>query len=128
MANVCAFNRKENENTWCRYFVVCRDGLDEEFMSQLNKQHEQDKANYSFSYYDHHDLAFLGGYIPPFDTWELLIVQHTTERHHRMEFEPDWIIRNEAGYYYDHYSKVVYAGPNIYAEDYVDEQYATSNN
>lgn len=118
MANVCAFNRQEGENIWCRYLVVCHDGVDEELMSKINSNHEEDMDNYSFDYYDNHDLSFLGGYIPPAYTWRLLIVKHITERKHRMDGAPEWVIRNEKGYYYNSYSKVLYAGPNIYDENY----------
>lgn len=114
MTNVCAFNRQESENVWCRYLIVCHDGVDEEFMSMLNSNHEQDKDNYTFSFYDNHDVHCIGGYIPPAYSWRLLIVKHTTERRHRMEDAPEWVIRGENGYYYNSYTDVLYAGPNIY--------------
>ena len=89
MTNVCAFNRQESENVWCRYLIVCHDGVTDKLMSKLNSNHEVDKDKYTFSFYDNHDISSLGGYIPPAYSYRLLIVKHTVERRHRMENAPE---------------------------------------
>lgn len=59
----------------------------------------------------------------PKHDWQIMIVEVSTIRHHRMDGAPDWVIRNENGYYYsDPLIKLIYAG------DWEYEQYETGNN
>lgn len=114
--NAVSFNRKESDTTSCRYVIVCHDGVDDELMEALNSKHSIDKPGYHYAYYDFVDIKMLNEKVRD-NGWRLLIIKHICERKHRMDGAPDWVIRNEKGYYFNTYSEILYCGPNIYKEE-----------
>lgn len=110
MANVCSFNRKDG--FYCYRYIIIYPGIDDFHMSIINSGHETDKQNYSYAQYD---MSGINTLLRPFgiqyDLSNLIILEYTMERKHRMNDAPAWVIRNPEGYYWsDVYKRVAYAG------------------
>lgn len=114
MANVCSFNRQE-DNMFYRYIVYCINGVDDAKMALINKKHKEERNSYTYSDYTSDDLHFLVRSFGYNIVGELIIIEHKKELHHRMEDAPEWVIRHQSGYYYGPtHSEILYNGDDFY--------------